>query len=146
MDFLEDNLDYNACVHNSDILKNGKIKKKEWRWDSKRTTFTSIDYIYSLFFHTSSLMFRTKEIIGLDRARFARAWKRSFQNYGDRGGDDPKLAFEAWYKMIQDRYRKHLFKSKLKNHPNSSWTNKLRGYDYHKKAKHNKRISSNCKN
>jgi hypothetical protein len=62
-------------------------------------------------------MFRTKEIIGLDRARFARAWKRSFQNYGDRGGDDPKLAFEAWYKMIQDRYRKHLFKSKLKNHP-----------------------------
>ena len=63
VDFLEDNLDYNACVHNSDILKNGKIKKKEWRWDSKRTTFTSIDYIYSLFFHTSSLMFRTKEII-----------------------------------------------------------------------------------
>ena len=62
VDFLEDNLDYNACVHNSDILKNGKIKKKEWRWDSKRTTFTSIDYIYSLFFHTSSLMFRTKEI------------------------------------------------------------------------------------
>ena len=61
--FLEDNLDYNACVHNSDILKNGKIKKKEWRWDSKRTTFTSIDYIYSLFFHTSSLMFRTKEMI-----------------------------------------------------------------------------------
>lgn len=63
VNFLDRNKDYNACVHNSDILKNDMITKKEWRWDSKRTTFTSIDYIYSLFFHTSSLMFRTKEMI-----------------------------------------------------------------------------------
>ena len=34
-------------------------------------------------------MFRTKEIISKDRARFARAWYRSFNNYGDRC-DDPE--------------------------------------------------------
>ncbi len=62
-------------------------------------------------------MFRTKEIIGVDRARFARAWKRTFNNYGDRGGDDPKIAFDAWFEMIKKRYSKHLFKMKIDNHP-----------------------------
>lgn len=62
VDFLQKKLDYNACVHNTDLLKNGKIKKKEWRWDSTRTSFTAVDYIYSLFFHTSSIVFRAKEI------------------------------------------------------------------------------------
>lgn len=62
-------------------------------------------------------MFRTKKIIGEDRARFARAWKRTFGNYGDRGGDDPEIAFQAWFKMIETRYKKHLFKTDIENHP-----------------------------
>ena len=56
-------------------------------------------------------MFRTKKIISADRARFARAWKRTFGNFGDRGGDDPEVAFDAWFSMIKKRYRKHLFRS-----------------------------------
>lgn len=66
VDFLENNEDYNVCVHNTNILKNEKISKKEWRVHSKRTTFTVIDYIYSLFFHTSSIMFRSKEILKIN--------------------------------------------------------------------------------
>ena len=31
-------------------------------------------------------MFKTKKIIAKDRARFARAWYREFDNWGDRGG------------------------------------------------------------
>ena len=62
-------------------------------------------------------MFRTKDIISVDRARFARAWERTFGNYGDRGGDDPELAFNAWFDMVKKRYRKHLFKTSLEKHP-----------------------------
>ncbi len=62
-------------------------------------------------------MFRTKEIIGSDRARFARAWKRTFDNYGDRGGDEPNVAFDAWFEMIKIRYTKHLLRKKIDNHP-----------------------------
>ena len=35
-------------------------------------------------------MFRTKEIISTDRARFARAWNRFFLDYGNRGGGTEK--------------------------------------------------------
>ena len=62
-------------------------------------------------------MFRTKKIIAEDRARFARAWYRTFNNYGDRGGDDPEIAFNAWFSMIKKRYSKHLFKSNISKHP-----------------------------
>ena len=62
-------------------------------------------------------MFRTKNIIGDDRARFARAWERTFGDYGDRGGDDPDIAFNAWFDMVKIRYSKHLFKKKIDNHP-----------------------------
>jgi len=61
VNFLENNKDYNLCVHNTDIIKEGEILKKEWRWSPKRTTFTVEDYIYGLFFHTSSVMFRNFE-------------------------------------------------------------------------------------
>jgi len=61
--------------------------------------------------------FRTKKIIAEDRARFARAWYRQFGNYGNRGGETPELAFEAWFSMIKERYTKHTFKFKMKNHP-----------------------------
>jgi hypothetical protein len=62
-------------------------------------------------------MFRTKEIIGEDRARFARAWYRTFGNFGDRGGDNPKEAFDAWFHMIKLRYKKHILRMNINDHP-----------------------------
>ena len=62
-------------------------------------------------------MFRTKEIIAEDRARFARAWNRYFNNWGDRGGGTAEEAFEAWFKMIETKYKKHALKMDLDNHP-----------------------------
>tara|TARA_X000001036_G_scaffold383322_1_gene376574 strand:- start:256 stop:1050 length:795 start_codon:yes stop_codon:yes gene_type:complete len=62
-------------------------------------------------------MFRTKDIIKKDRSRFARAWFNSFSNYGDRGGPTQEEAFEAWFKMIEDRYSYHYLKMKIDNHP-----------------------------
>lgn len=61
--------------------------------------------------------FRTKEIIGEDRARFARAWFRYFGSYGDRGGPTNEEAYNAWYKMVLDRYPKHIFNLKINDHP-----------------------------
>jgi len=61
--------------------------------------------------------FRTKDIIAKDRSRFARAWFREFENYGDRGGPTEKEAFEAWFNMIKQRYPKHVNKISLNKHP-----------------------------
>ena len=60
---------------------------------------------------------RTKEIISNDRARFARAWFRHFHDYGDRGGGEPAEAFEAWFEMILKRYKFHVNKLKIDDHP-----------------------------
>lgn len=62
-------------------------------------------------------IFRTKKIISEDRARFARAWHRYFNDWGDRGGGDPQTAFEAWIAGIENKYKKHTFKEKINNHP-----------------------------
>ena len=62
-------------------------------------------------------LFRTKEIIAEDRARFARAWFRQFNNYGDRGGGSPEEAFNAWFEMIKVKYKKHVLKSSTRSHP-----------------------------
>ncbi len=61
--------------------------------------------------------FRTKEIIAEDRARFARAWFREFDNYGDRGGPSEDEAFHAWYEMVKLRYPFHANKVSLDKHP-----------------------------
>ena len=61
--------------------------------------------------------FKSKSVIAEDRARFARAWFNYFKDYGDRGGETPELAFKAWFKMIELRYKKHIFKLKIENHP-----------------------------
>ena len=61
--------------------------------------------------------FRTKEIIAKDRARFARAWFKYFNNYGDRGGGTPEEAYIAWFRMISQRYEKHTFSLKENDHP-----------------------------
>ncbi len=62
-------------------------------------------------------VFRTREVIAHDRARFARAWNDYFGNYGDRGGGTPEEAFNAWFVMISNRYKKHVHKLKIGNHP-----------------------------
>lgn len=60
--------------------------------------------------------FRTKEIISEDRVRFARAWNRYFQNW-EKGKDNPDEAFEAWFKMIKKRYKKHKNILEINDHP-----------------------------
>jgi hypothetical protein len=62
-------------------------------------------------------IFRTKSIISEDRARFARAWNRYFDNWGDRGGGTPDEAFDAWFEMIKIKYKKHALKMEIENHP-----------------------------
>tara|TARA_B100001250_G_scaffold13960_1_gene12218 strand:- start:36429 stop:37250 length:822 start_codon:yes stop_codon:yes gene_type:complete len=62
-------------------------------------------------------MFRTKEIIKEDRARFARAWHRRFGEYSDRGGPEPEEAYEAWLNMITVKYKKHTLKTTINKHP-----------------------------
>ena len=62
-------------------------------------------------------MFRTKKIIADDRARFARAWFSQFNDYGDRGGSKPEDAFEAWFNTIKSKYKFHIHKIKLQDHP-----------------------------
>lgn len=62
-------------------------------------------------------VFRTKEIISEDRARFARAWINFFGSADDRGGPTEELAYQAWWSMVKERYPKHTFKSKISKHP-----------------------------
>lgn len=62
-------------------------------------------------------VFRTKDIIAEDRARFARAWYKYFKNYGDRGGASNEEAFNAWFTMVKQRYNFHIWKLKLTDHP-----------------------------
>ena len=61
--------------------------------------------------------FRTKKIIAEDRARFARAWYREFDEWGDRGGPEPKQAFDAWFAMVEDRLPRHINKINIEEHP-----------------------------
>ncbi len=61
--------------------------------------------------------FKSKDVIAEDRARFARAWHSYFKDYGDRGGNTPELAFKAWFEMIESRYKKHIFKLRIEDHP-----------------------------
>ena len=62
-------------------------------------------------------VFRTKEIIKSDRLRFAKAWYAYFGDWGDRGGPTEIEAFEAWFKMVSERYNKHFLKLKIEEHP-----------------------------
>lgn len=62
-------------------------------------------------------IFRTKEIISNDRARFARAWYRCFKDYSNRGGPTSEEAFDAWFEMIISRYKFHVNKLNINDHP-----------------------------
>ena len=41
----------------------------------------------------------------------------SFGDYGDRGGPTEEEAFQAWFKMIKERYSYHYLKMKIDDHP-----------------------------
>ena len=62
-------------------------------------------------------VFKTAEVISTDRARFARAWYQEFNNWGDRGGGSEELAFDAWCLMIKKRYKNHILKLNIEEHP-----------------------------
>ena len=62
-------------------------------------------------------IFRTKEIIKEDRARFARAWNRYFKDLGGRGGELPDEAYDAWLSMVLERDQYHVLKLKIDDHP-----------------------------
>ncbi len=62
-------------------------------------------------------VFKTKEVIAKDRARFARAWFREFDEWGDRGGESEEEAFNAWSNMIKLRYKNHILKLSMNDHP-----------------------------
>lgn len=99
-----------------DIKLNGGTDKMLATLDGKLLTYNNVPQIRVPIWQYDS-MFRTKEIIKNDRARFARAWFRTFNHYGDRGGDKPDEAFDAWFLMIQERYKKHVFKMDIDKHP-----------------------------
>lgn len=62
-------------------------------------------------------MFRTREVIASDRARFARAWFREFGNFGSRGGSSNEEAYKAWIEEITRKYINHVHKIKFEKHP-----------------------------
>ncbi len=62
-------------------------------------------------------MFKTKDIISKERARFARAWFRTFDHWTTYGGGTEEVAFAAWMKLISERLPKHINKIKLSDHP-----------------------------
>ena len=62
-------------------------------------------------------VFKTQEVIAHDRARFARAWFREFNEWGDRGGGTEEEAFKAWVDMIKTRYRNHILRLSIDDHP-----------------------------
>jgi len=84
--------------------------------DGKLLEVPNIKYINIPLFNYDTT-FRKKEIIAHDRARFARAWFRQFNSFNDRGGETPDEAFDAWYRMVKDRYKFHTNKAKLEDHP-----------------------------
>ena len=61
--------------------------------------------------------FKSKDMIADDRARFARAWFREFNNYEGRGGASPEEAYDAWFQNIKTKYSTHTHKMKIINHP-----------------------------
>ena len=84
--------------------------------DNKQLIHSNAPFLNTPVYQYDSI-FRTKEIIADDRARFARAWNSYFGNYGDRGGGTQEQAFEAWFEMIQNRFKYHVLKLEIENHP-----------------------------
>ncbi len=62
-------------------------------------------------------VFKTKNVISKDRARFARAWHQEFGEWGDRGGGTEELAYAAWSEMIKTRFQNHTLRLNINDHP-----------------------------
>ena len=62
-------------------------------------------------------MFKTKEIISSERARFARAWFKTYGHWINYGSGEEEEAFNAWMKIISERYPKHIYKLQIDDHP-----------------------------
>ncbi len=84
--------------------------------DNKRITADNVPQTNTPIWNYDKV-FGTKETISIDRARFARAWYRQFNDWGIFGGPEPEEAFSAWIDMIESRYKKHVLKLKLEQHP-----------------------------
>lgn len=61
--FLENNPNYYLTVSNALVDNDGVVINREWRWDKKRVDFDVRDYIINLFFHTSTICCRNRQII-----------------------------------------------------------------------------------
>ena len=83
--------------------------------NNKQIKFSDVPLVHTPIWQYDS-SFRTKEVISQDRARFARAWFDYFNEWGDRGGGSPEEAFDAWFRMIEIRYKKHVNVYTLKIH------------------------------
>jgi glycosyltransferase involved in cell wall biosynthesis len=62
VDFLDKNQDFIISAHRVDELINNSLQTGDWRYNKKKVNYTLPDYLYRLFFHTSSVVFRNKEI------------------------------------------------------------------------------------
>jgi glycosyltransferase involved in cell wall biosynthesis len=62
VDFLERNQDYIMTCHGIDELRDNVIHKADWRWNKNRNKYKLQDYLYQLFFHTSSVVYRNIEL------------------------------------------------------------------------------------
>ena len=63
------------------------------------------------------MMFKSKEIIAKERLRFGNAWYSHFGEKGIFNTNNEKDAFDAWYKWIEEKYKKHVFKINNNEHP-----------------------------
>lgn len=58
VDFLESNPSYVMACHSINELKNDVLYKADWRCNKNRAKYKLEDYLYELFFHTSSVVYR----------------------------------------------------------------------------------------
>ena len=63
------------------------------------------------------MMFKSKEIIAKERLRFGHAWVSYFGEKGIFNIENEDAAFETWFKWIEDKYKKHVFKIADNKHP-----------------------------
>ncbi len=60
--FLDAHPDFVMVTHRVDELKEGEISSADWRWNKKSVDYTLVDYLYQLFFHTSSVVYRNIDL------------------------------------------------------------------------------------
>lgn len=62
VDFLESNHSYVMTCHSINELKIDILNKADWRCNKNRVKYKLEDYLYKLFFHTSSVVYRNLEL------------------------------------------------------------------------------------